>query len=65
VNQLEAFVQTRYVTFNSAVTGIGIDHDTLVHAVRKMTIRQGNVEPGKQAKFYSGKSVIFATFLMK
>jgi len=51
---LEAFVQARYVTFNSAVTGIGIDHDTLVQAVRKMTIKQGNVEPGKKAKFYSG-----------
>lgn len=52
--QLEAFVQSRYVSFNAAVTGIGIDHESLVNAVRKLTIKQGNVEPGKKAKYYGG-----------
>jgi hypothetical protein len=42
------------VSFNCAVAGIGIDHDSLVHAVRKMTIKQGNVEQGKKAKYYGG-----------
>jgi hypothetical protein len=48
-------VQSRYVSFNAAVAGIGVDHEALVNAARKMTFKQGNVEAGKKAKFHSGE----------
>lgn len=51
---LESYVQSRYVSFNAAVAGIGVDHEALVQAARKMTFKQGNVEMGKKAKFHSG-----------
>jgi ubiquinol-cytochrome c reductase core subunit 2 len=51
---LESFVNSRYVSSNAAVAGVGVDHDTLVTAVKKLAFRQGTADDGKAAKYYGG-----------
>lgn len=53
-DSLESFVQSRYVSSNATVAGVGIDHDTLVTAVRKMNFKQGTPDKGKVAKYFGG-----------
>jgi ubiquinol-cytochrome c reductase core subunit 2 len=52
---LEAFVKSHYVSHNAAVTGIGVDHDALVHLARKLTVAPGQAPEKKKAKYHGGE----------
>jgi len=57
---LESFVGARYLSQGAAVVGTGVDHDQLVHLVRKMTFQQQSqgsaLAETKKAKYYGGEA---------
>lgn len=57
---LEDFVGARYVSQGAAVVGTGVDHDQLVHLVRKMNFhqqpQQGALAETKKAKYHGGEA---------
>jgi ubiquinol-cytochrome c reductase core subunit 2 len=54
---LEAYVGARHVSQGAAVSGIGVDHDQLVHLARKLTFHQGTAAAEtKKAKYHGGEA---------
>lgn len=51
---LETFVRNHYVPQNTIVVGVGLDHDKVVHAARKLSLNTGAVPAAKTAKYHGG-----------
>jgi ubiquinol-cytochrome c reductase core subunit 2 len=54
---LEAFVDKHYVSHNAVVLGVGVDHDALQHAARKLSVRPGPAPTPPKTKFHLGGEV--------
>jgi ubiquinol-cytochrome c reductase core subunit 2 len=54
---LEAFVEKQYVSHNATVIGVGIDHDALVQAAKKLSVRQGAAPNVVKSKYHAGGEV--------